>query len=71
MSGSSSGSLTPYADLMGLESSLAMHQTDDETQKILVRFFNSAAFDTHFQDGFNKLTDAEKQKLAEMDTANV
>lgn len=55
---------------MGLDSTLGGHQTDDETQRILVRFFNTAAFDSYFQSIFSSLNDAEKQKLAEMNTAN-
>ena len=39
------------------------HQTDDETQKILVDFFHSVANDPYFQSIYLALNDDEKRKL--------
>lgn len=47
------------------------HQTDDETQKILVQFFNSVSNDPYFQGMYHALNDGEKQKLQEMNTTNI
>ena len=45
------------------ENSWNTHQTDDETQKILVDFFHSVANDPYFQSIYLALNDDEKRKL--------
>ena len=52
------------------ESKWNVRQTDDETQKILVQFFNNVASDPYFQSMYHALNDAEKQKLQEMNAVN-
>ena len=53
---------------MGLadESMWNVRQIDDETQRILVQFFNSVATDPYFQNMYHALNAGEQQKLQEM-----
>lgn len=44
--------------------------TDDETQKFLVQFFNEISHDPAFQKMYPMLSDAERRKLNEMNTAS-
>lgn len=48
------------------ESRWNTHQTDDATQKYLVNFFNDISGEPGFEDVFNCLTDAEREKLQKM-----
>lgn len=42
------------------------HETDDATQKYLVDFFNRISNELGFQDCYQSLTDAEREKLHTM-----
>lgn len=48
------------------ESRWDTRQTDDETQKYLVDFFNNISTEPSFQEMYNSLTDAEREKLQKM-----
>ena len=56
-------------DLMGFMDEMSkwnLHQSDDETQQYLTRFFNEIANEPYFQGMYQSLTDAEKEKLQHM-----
>ena len=56
-------------DLMGFMDGLnewSLHQTDDDTQQYLVQFFNEIGNEQYFQELYQALTDAEKEKLQHM-----
>lgn len=46
------------------------HQTDDETQKFLVHFFNEVSNEPDFQNIYHALTDGERKKLQDMNGNN-
>lgn len=48
------------------EAKWSTHETDDETHKYLVNFFNSVSSETEFQELYHSLTDAERGKLQRM-----
>ena len=56
------------SDLMGFmdESRWNTRQTDDETQKYLVDFFNNVSNEPGFVEMYHSLNDAEKEKLHKM-----
>ena len=59
-------------DLMGYmdESRWNTRQTDDETQKYLVEFFNKVSNEPGFQEVYNSLNDEEREKLHQMNETN-
>ena len=48
------------------ESKWDTHETDDATQKYLVDFFNRISNEPGFQELYQSLTDAEREKLHRM-----
>jgi len=48
------------------ESKWNTHQCDDETQKYLIHFFNEVSNEPGFQEIYQALTDAEREKLHTM-----
>ena len=48
------------------ESKWVGHETDDATQKYLVDFFNNVSNEPGFQELYQSLTDAEREKLSKM-----
>ena len=56
-------------DLMGFMDGMNdwnLHQADDDTQQYLVQFFNDVGNDQYFQELYQAMTDAEKEKLQRM-----
>ena len=64
--------MLPLADLMGYmdESRWNTRQTDDETQKYLIDFFNNVSNESAFQELYHSLTDEEREKLHKMNESN-
>ena len=52
------------------ESRWNTRQTDDETQKYLVEFFNNVSNEPGFQELYHSLTDEEREKLHKMNDTN-
>lgn len=52
------------------ESRWNTRQTDDETQKYLVEFFNNVSNEPGFQDLYQALNDEEREKLHKMNDNN-
>ena len=52
------------------ESRWNTRQTDDETQKYLVDFFNSISSEQGFQELYHSLNDEERDKLHKMNETN-
>lgn len=64
--------MLPLVDLMGYmdESRWNTRQTDDETQKYLIDFFNNVSNEPGFQQLYHSLTDEEREKLHKMNESN-
>jgi uncharacterized protein YihD (DUF1040 family) len=52
------------------ESRWNTRQTDDETQKYLVEFFNNVSSEPGFQELYHSLTDEEREKLHKMNNSS-
>ena len=64
--------MLPLVDLMSYmdESRWNTRQTDDETQKYLIDFFNNVSNEPGFQQLYHSLTDEEREKLHKMNESN-